>query len=219
MKPLVIKRIAPAPAVLPAPAPAPAVLPAPAPAPAVEYVEVEQLGVDENGQETFSVERVPVPRPPAPASVAAVTTGMTLPKLSRKFLFAGRALFTVSNPKGEHYTYRVRGRETEWPLGSGKKRTSYFLSVKRDGGKWPYRYIGLVNDNGTIKLTGKSEFGVGTREYDVARWAMTAVCASRTIPAGYSIQHAGKCGKCGRTLTDPVSIERGIGPECWKGMS
>lgn len=29
----------------------------------------------------------------------------------------------------------------------------------------------------------------------------------------------GRCGKCGRTLTDPESIERGIGPECWSRMS
>lgn len=24
-----------------------------------------------------------------------------------------------------------------------------------------------------------------------------------------------KCQKCGRKLTDPESIERGYGPECW----
>ncbi len=28
----------------------------------------------------------------------------------------------------------------------------------------------------------------------------------------------GRCGKCGRTLTDHESIERGIGPECWSRM-
>ena len=28
----------------------------------------------------------------------------------------------------------------------------------------------------------------------------------------------GRCGKCGRTLTDPESIDRGIGPECWSRM-
>jgi hypothetical protein len=25
---------------------------------------------------------------------------------------------------------------------------------------------------------------------------------------------AGRCRRCGRLLTDPVSVERGIGPEC-----
>ena len=25
----------------------------------------------------------------------------------------------------------------------------------------------------------------------------------------------GRCRKCGRKLTDPISRERGFGPECW----
>lgn len=28
-----------------------------------------------------------------------------------------------------------------------------------------------------------------------------------------------KCQKCGRKLTDPESIERGYGPECWNGLT
>lgn len=28
-----------------------------------------------------------------------------------------------------------------------------------------------------------------------------------------------KCQKCGRKLTDPESIERGYGPECWGGIA
>jgi hypothetical protein len=27
---------------------------------------------------------------------------------------------------------------------------------------------------------------------------------------------AGRCKRCGRLLTEPVSVERGIGPECLK---
>jgi hypothetical protein len=27
---------------------------------------------------------------------------------------------------------------------------------------------------------------------------------------------AGRCKRCGRLLTEPVSVERGIGPECVK---
>lgn len=33
--------------------------------------------------------------------------------------------------------------------------------------------------------------------------------------AQYDLQEESYCGKCGRQLTDPVSIERGIGPECY----
>jgi len=27
---------------------------------------------------------------------------------------------------------------------------------------------------------------------------------------------SGRCRKCGRVLTDPASVSRGYGPECWK---
>lgn len=33
------------------------------------------------------------------------------------------------------------------------------------------------------------------------------------IEAG--LRHAKRCLRCGRTLTDPESISRGIGPDCW----
>lgn len=28
-----------------------------------------------------------------------------------------------------------------------------------------------------------------------------------------------KCQKCGRKLTDPDSMERGFGPECWESIT
>lgn len=159
-----------------------------------------------------------IPEAPAPAPVSAAPVaapaqqGMKLPKLSAAFLRAGKALFTVSNGKGEHYTFKVRGREGEW---KGRKTMTYFVSVKtHDGGRFPYAYIGLLNDNGTIKTTAKSKFLPGTREYDVAAWACGVVTNGKMIPDSYEIAHAGKCGRCGRTLTDPASIEHGIGPEC-----
>ena len=34
-----------------------------------------------------------------------------------------------------------------------------------------------------------------------------------------TLQHIGKCCKCGRKLTDPKSIELGIGPECAKAIN
>lgn len=32
------------------------------------------------------------------------------------------------------------------------------------------------------------------------------------------VWHDGSCGRCGRDLTDPLSVSRGIGPECWEKM-
>ena len=35
----------------------------------------------------------------------------------------------------------------------------------------------------------------------------------------FTVHHEGKCGCCGRSLTVPESIKRGIGPECWSRMA
>jgi hypothetical protein len=34
------------------------------------------------------------------------------------------------------------------------------------------------------------------------------------LPGSVDVLHSGRCGRCGRTLTTPDSIERGLGPEC-----
>jgi hypothetical protein len=160
---------------------------------------------------TGFVEDAPVASP-APVSV----NGRHLPKLSKKFLLAGRALYTVDNGSGEHYTFKVRLKKGEW---NGKPSETYFVQVKAPGGPWPYQYIGILNpDTGHIKCTSKSAFLPGTKEYDVAAWSTQVVIRGTMIPSNYDVRHAGKCGKCAKTLTDPESIERGIGPECWKKM-
>jgi len=156
----------------------------------------------------------PAPVADAPAAAPVAQSGK-LPSLTKDFVFAGRAAFSVSNPKDEHYTFKVRGKDSVW---QGRKQRTYFLSVKASGGRFPYRYIGIVNADGTIKTTGKSDFLPDTKEYKVAAWALQAVIRGKLIPDGYQIRHLGKCGRCARTLSDPVSIDRGIGPECWSIM-
>lgn len=150
-----------------------------------------------------------------------------LPSISKGFLFAGRATLVAENANtDEHFTFRVGSAESEWPLGSGQKHITYFLNVKAPGGKrWPngsqspWRYIGILRkEDGHIKPTGKSEFTKGDKFYDVAAWTVRAVVEGKMLPAGYAIRHAGKCGKCGRELTDPESLDRGIGPDCWEQM-
>ena len=151
---------------------------------------------------------------------ATPVDGPHLPELTSTFLLAGKALFTVSNPAGDHYTFKVRRVESEWPVGSGKMTTTYFVNVKANGDAHPFGYIGILDIvKGTIKCTAKSLYVPGSKQYDVAAWATQAVITAQLIPSGYHIEYAGHCGKCGRTLTDPASIQRGIGPECWKMVS
>ena len=127
---------------------------------------------------------------------------------SVKFFSAGNAKFTVTNPQGKHYTFRIGHREETQPL---------FVSLMSGpDNESSFTYMGIYDPNlNEVKLTKKSRYTDDTLPVKVIRWAVKAV-AKGSLPEGYKIQHEGKCCRCGRTLTTPESIERGIGPECVK---
>lgn len=132
--------------------------------------------------------------------------------ISAQFILAGKAIFTVSSVTGQRYTFKVTHKEAteRWP-------ETWFISVLTgpDNTK-DYTYLGIVNRDGMIKMTNKSGFGEGSVPVRVARWALNIAWGRTTLPEGYKIQHEGRCGRCGRLLTVPESIESGIGPECAK---
>ena len=136
----------------------------------------------------------------------AITNQIT----SHKFFEGGKAIFTVSNPKGEHYTYRI----------NHKKDTPFFVALLTGPDNLSsYTYLGIyAPQKGTVLLTNKSKFKEDTTPVKVIRWAIKKVLNKEPIPKGYSIQHEGRCCRCGRVLTTPESILHGIGPECFKKM-
>lgn len=38
------------------------------------------------------------------------------------------------------------------------------------------------------------------------------------LPQKMAVYHSGRCGSCGRELTTPESIRRGLGKKCAKGV-
>ncbi len=134
-----------------------------------------------------------------------------------QYLLAGEATVTVSNQQGVHFTYHVyKAHPTDQYPGP-----AWFIKMLI-GSNDDYKYMGAVvpmlNRSPTIKLTGRSKFREGDKSVAVARWMFRAVWqhANRgyRIPAGMSIKHIGKCGRCGRKLTNPASLDTGVGPEC-----
>jgi hypothetical protein len=139
-----------------------------------------------------------------------------VPEIDKTFLFAGKSLFTVTNENTrEHFTFKVRARESEHPKGSGQRSRTYFLNVKASGGKYPFRYIGILNPDGTIRRTVGSEYETHDKEYCVGAWASQVIIAAKLIPNNYHINHEGRCGRCARELPKDSEIAKtGIGPEC-----
>jgi len=124
-----------------------------------------------------------------------------------KFFEGGRALFTVSNNKGVHYTFKIRKR----------KESPYFVSLLTGADNTSnYTYLGIFNPHHkSLILTYASKMALDSTPVKVFNWAVQQVYENKVLPEGYAIQHEGKCGRCGRLLTDNVSIDRGFGPECW----
>ncbi len=124
-----------------------------------------------------------------------------------KFFTAGRAVFTVDNGKGTHYTFRIGHSKPEQPLFVGL--------LTGPNNEADYTYMGIYNpDVQDVRLTAKSKYTNDTQPVKVIRWALKQVAKGNSLPDGYSIKHEGKCCRCGRALTDPESIELGLGPVC-----
>ena len=130
-----------------------------------------------------------------------------------KFFKGGNAIFTVSNPKEEHYTFKIKQ-----PKGDDKP---FFVSLLTGPmNDYDYSYMGIYNPNQmNVYLTKKSRYNDESTPVKVIRWAIKMITNNKEIPEGYAIQHEGKCCCCGRTLTTPVSIQLGIGPECAKRLN
>ena len=126
-----------------------------------------------------------------------------------RFMLAGKSVVTlVSKKTGARFTYRLTmsedGQAHFVGLLSGPDNTS------------DYQYLGRIA-RGVFWLGRKvprpgdiSKDAPSARAFD---WTWRAL-ARNTLPDQLEIWHEGRCGRCGRKLTVPSSIELGFGPEC-----
>lgn len=127
--------------------------------------------------------------------------------IDKTFVLAGNATLTIDNGHGTHYTFKVR---------KPKKDAPYFVSaLTGPDNESHYQYMGILDPNtGQIKPTRKSKIAEDATSFKVARWVMAVLWGSGQVPEPYSLQHDGRCGRCGRKLTHPRSLQTGIGPDC-----
>ena len=141
-----------------------------------------------------------------------MTTPNTNPiKLGKDFFFGGNATFTIKSLKtGEHKTYRIRQPR-------GKDVFFVQLLTGRDNEN-DFTYIGMVNtEDCTLKLTKGSKRNEQSPDVVTLRWFLKHLHTDKLLQNA-EVYHEGKCGCCGRKLTVPESVERGIGPECWSRL-
>lgn len=130
------------------------------------------------------------------------------------FILGGKAVFTVTNKvTGNHFTYRVskmtQPNTHQWfvNLGIGYEDSIYMGMIRLRNGDYEFFRTAksrMSEDAESVK-TFKLLLAAANMDEDNSMIDSSGVL---------KFQHEGKCCVCARPLTNPESIESGIGPEC-----
>jgi hypothetical protein len=124
-----------------------------------------------------------------------------------QFALAGNAVFTLQSKKtGARFTYRVRAAETG-PM--------HFVQVLTGpDNTQDYRYLGFLRRGVYFHGGLKAKIAKEAPSAKAFDWFWRHMAANAQAPDSVDVHHEGRCGRCGRPLTVPESIQSGFGPEC-----
>lgn len=142
-----------------------------------------------------------------------------------RMLATGQVRITVKSHKtGQHITVRFKctadnrdrafaqDDNRNWVPCGLSKASHVFIDVPRPDGDWADKVGTYYPQSGCFFADGNA---------DPARIYAAAMAAQWLCGAEFKseISEEERCGACGRQLTDPESIARGIGPECFGKMT
>ena len=122
---------------------------------------------------------------------------------------AGRAVFTlVSHKTNRRYTFRMR-----------KGAHGFFLDVLIGSDNvTDYEYLGSVHNlDGEVFNRKRPMMAVDPRARAI-NWLLRQLAKGDELPETVEFFTSGKCAVCGRALTTPESVARGIGPKCFERL-
>lgn len=135
------------------------------------------------------------------------------------YILAGNATFTVENSEtGNRFTFKITSLERA----IGKKADKELWFVKLLNGannESDYMFLGsLQKTENTLvyKHSKKSHATEQAVSVKAIAWMIKRLQSTLAMPENVHVWHEGRCGRCGRKLTVPESIESGYGPECIK---
>ncbi len=128
-------------------------------------------------------------------------------------IFNGK--YTVQNREtGEHRTFSIKTQKEDARFAPGKRIIALLTGSNNET---DYQSFGFVDDEG-VTVWNKKRGTDGKRSsweaYADLVWSLALDAGFSPYAPKYSLLIEGKCIVCNRTLTEPVSIETGIGPKC-----
>ena len=127
----------------------------------------------------------------------------------KNFIFGGNATFTVINTQTKNrFTFRVKQPKNN--------KSVFFVSVLNGSdNNSNYTFIGTYFNKTSNYIHGKkSHITKDAQSAKVINWFFSRFIDSEEKYPFIQVYHEGKCGKCGRKLTTPDSVKKGLGPIC-----
>ena len=128
------------------------------------------------------------------------------PDQVRTFALAGNATLTlVSKATGNRFTFKIRK--------PGEHDPHFVKLLNGADNESDYTFLGTIFDRKTFRHGKRSRVGEDAPSAKAFRWFWDQIEQGQ-LSEKVEVWHEGRCGRCGRKLTVPSSIESGIGPVC-----
>lgn len=126
-----------------------------------------------------------------------------------KFILAGRATVTIVSKKtGTRFTYKVKAKK------DADEFDPRFVSLMTGpDNERSYKFMATIFSRNNLRWSAKSKVSRSHKGAMAFEW-LFGMLRQNIMPSSVEVWHSGKCGKCGRKLTVPLSIRTGIGPIC-----
>jgi hypothetical protein len=112
----------------------------------------------------------------------------------------------TSNRTGEHRTFRIWTQKEDSKFMPGRRLVGLLVGSDNEN---DYQAFGVLSESGdAIYLWKKYQ---GSQFYE---WVSAALVAPERFADRVEFSFDGRCRVCNRLLTDPVSVDSGIGPKC-----
>lgn len=152
---------------------------------------------------------------PSPDVADEIKPGqITTLEAAQAYVLADNATFTLVSKKSRaRYTYRVRSVQ---PDASGRvSSVTHFVNVMNGPeNETNYVYLGNIRRGPSYDHGRKSKISDSAPSARAFEWFFNRALLEPALFDQVEVWHDGRCGACGRKLTVPESIARGLGPEC-----
>ncbi len=145
------------------------------------------------------------------------------PEFRENYILGGRAVFTLVSLRSKaRFTYRVVAKEVVDAAKAGDdetnidipKKTLRFVSLLNGPDNTrDYTFLGTIFPSGDYRHGNKSKVSPEAASAKAFVWFWDHMESDQV-----EVWHEGVCSRCGRPLTDPESVQRGLGPICFERM-